>query len=345
MAASHHVSAPHRAAEAPRRGGSAPHRVVIAVFPDVDLLDVTGPAEVFALANREMPEAGTRYDVRLAGPGSGLVRTSAGVRLATDLTLDEVGADVDTLVVPGAVDGAGAPVIDPGLVAWIEGTARHARRVASVCVGAHLLAAAGLLSGRTATTHWATADRLAADHPDVTVDPDPIYVRSGDVWTGAGISACMDLSLALVAEDHGERVALDVARQLVMYLKRQGGQSQFSVPLWQAPAERRDIDELRAWIAANPAADLSAAALAERMCLSERHFSRVFRTETGATPAAFVEAVRVEAARRLLEGTDEPLGRVAASSGLGSPETLHRVFRRRLGTTPAAYRRRFRTAA
>jgi len=323
---------------------SAPHRVVIAVFPDVDLLDVTGPAEVFALANREM-SGRTPYQVCLAGPDGGQVRTSAGVRLATDLSFDQVGDRVDTLVIPGAVDAAGAPVIDSELVAWIEATAPHARRVASVCVGAHLLAAAGLLAGRTATTHWATADRLAADHPDVTVDPDPIYVRSGNVWTGAGISACMDLALALVAEDHGERLALAVARQLVMYLKRQGGQSQFSVPLWQAPTERREIDELRSWIAANVTEDLSAAALADRMCLSERHFTRVFRKETGATPAAFVEEARVEAARRLLEGTDEPLERVAAACGLKTPETLHRAFRRRLGTTPAAYRRRFRTAA
>ncbi|WP_043622722.1 GlxA family transcriptional regulator [Nonomuraea candida] len=343
---------------------SAPHRVVIAVFPDVDLLDVTGPAEVFAVANREASREAAReassdtgggadggmpgrapYQVLLAGPAGGQVRTSAGVRLVTDLTFDEVGDQVDTLVVPGAVDRDGAPVIDPLLVGWIEETAQHAGRVASVCVGAHLLAAAGLLKGRTATTHWATADRLAADHPDVVVDPDPIYVRSGKVWTGAGISACMDLALALVAEDHGERLALTVARQLVMYLKRQGGQSQFSVPLWQAPAERRDIDELRAWITANLTADLSAAALAERMRLSERHFSRVFRKETGSTLAAYVEAARVEAARRLLEGTDEPLERIAAESGLGSVETLHRAFRRRLGTTPAAYRRRFRTAA
>ncbi|MFD0683866.1 GlxA family transcriptional regulator [Actinomadura fibrosa] len=323
---------------------SASHRVIIAVFPGVDLLDVTGPAEVFAIANRELPGRAP-YEVLLAGPDGGQVRTAAGVRLVTDLRFEEVGDRVDTLVVPGSLDADGVPVIDPELVAWIAGTARHARRVASVCVGAHLLAAAGLLAGRTATTHWATAGLLAADHPDVTVDPDPIFVRSGNVWTGAGISACMDLALALVAEDHGERLALAVARQLVMYLKRQGGQSQFSVPLWQAPAERRDIDELRAWITANPAADLSAAALAERMCLSERHFTRVFRAETGATPAAYVEAARVEAARRLLEGTDDPLDQVAAACGLRSVETLHRAFRRRLGTTPAAYRRRFRTAA
>ncbi|AQZ69870.1 AraC family transcriptional regulator [[Actinomadura] parvosata subsp. kistnae] len=322
----------------------ASHRVIVAVFPDVDLLDVTGPAEVFAVANREM-DGRVPYEVLLAGPDGGQVRTSAGVRLATDLTFDEVGDRVDTLVVPGAVDAAGVPVIDSRLVGWIAETSEHARRVASVCVGAHLLAAAGLLAGRTATTHWATAERLAADHPDVTVDPDPIYIRSGKVWTGAGISSCMDLALALVAEDHGERLALAVARQLVMYLKRQGGQSQFSVPLWQAPTERRDIDELRVWITANLTADLSAAALAERVCLSERHFARVFRKETGATPAAYVEAARVEAARRLLEGTDEPLDRVAAACGLGSAETLHRAFRRRLGTTPATYRRRFRTAA
>jgi len=322
---------------------SVSQRVVIAVFPGVDLLDVTGPAEVFAMANRE-PAARTRYKVILAGPDGEPVRTSAGVRICTDLTFAEVGAAVDTLLVPGALDAQGVPVIDPELVGWIAETAPHARRVASVCVGAHLLAAAGLLTGRTATTHWATADLLAADHPDVTVDPDPIYVRSGNVWTGAGISACMDLALALVAEDHGEAVALSVARQLVMYLKRQGGQSQFSVPLWQASAERRDIDELRAWITANLTEDLSAAALARRMSLSERHFNRVFRQETGATPAGYVEAARVEAARRLLESTDDPLDRVGAACGLRSVETLHRAFRRRLGTTPAAYRRRFRTA-
>ncbi|GAA0317001.1 DJ-1/PfpI family protein [Streptomyces polychromogenes] len=323
------------------------HRVVIAVFPDVDLLDVTGPAEVFALANRETAgRAG--YEVRLAGPAAGAVRTSAGVRLLTDVTFAEVGAEVDTLLVPGAVDMTGdGPVarVDEEVVAWVRQTAPHARRVASVCVGAHLLAAAGLLDGRTATTHWSTAAQLAADHPDVTVDPDPIFVRTdrGRLWTGAGISACLDLALALVAEDLGEQTALAVARQLVMYLKRQGGQSQFSVPLSRPAAGRREIDELRLWIADHPDADLSAPALAARMCLSERHFARVFKQETGTSPAAYVEAVRVELARRLLETTDCPLDQVAAGSGLGSAETLHRAFRRQLATTPAAYRRRFRT--
>ncbi|WKX69224.1 GlxA family transcriptional regulator [Streptomyces sp. XD-27] len=324
-----------------------PHRVVIAVFPDVDLLDVTGPAEVFALANRET--AGhARYQVRLAGPVAGAVRTSAGVRLLTDVAFDDVGAQVDTLLVPGAVDMADdGPLarIDSAVVAWVKETAPHARRVASVCVGAHLLAAAGLLDGRTATTHWSTAAQLAADHPDVTVDPDPIFVRTdrGRLWTGAGISACLDLALALVAEDLGEQTALAVARQLVMYLKRQGGQSQFSVPLSRPAATRRDIDELRLWIADHLDEDLSAGALSARMCLSERHFARVFKQETGSSPGAYVEAARIEVARRLLETTDCPLDQVAAASGLGSAETLHRAFRRQLTTTPAAYRRRFRT--
>ncbi|MEU9099861.1 DJ-1/PfpI family protein [Streptomyces sp. NPDC048361] len=323
------------------------HRVVIAVFPDVDLLDVTGPAEVFSLANRETAgRAG--YEVRLAGLDGGEVRTSAGVRLVTDLSFAEVGARVDTLLVPGAVDLTDdGPVarVDQAVVAWVKETAPHARRVASVCVGAHVLAAAGLLDGRTATTHWSTAAQLAADHPAVTVDPDPIFVRTdqGRMWTGAGISACLDLALALVAEDQGEEVALAVARNLVMYLRRQGGQSQFSVPLSRPATSRRDIDELRLWIADHLRDELSAQTLAARMCLSERHFARVFKQETGAGPAAYIEAARVEAARRLLETTDCALGEVAGEAGLGSVETLHRAFRRQLATTPAAYRRRFRT--
>ncbi|WP_327065790.1 GlxA family transcriptional regulator [Kitasatospora sp. NBC_01302] len=326
-------------------------RIVIAVFPDVDLLDVTGPAEVFALANRETGgRAG--YRVQLAGPSRGEVVTAAGVRLLADLSFAEVtevaeaGGVLDTLLVPGAVElRPQGPVarIDDSVVAWLKAVAPGARRVASVCVGAHLLAAAGLLDGKRATTHWSTAAQLAAEHPAVTVDADPIFVRSGRVWTGAGISACMDLTLALVAEDLGEQVALAVARQLVMYLKRQGGQSQFSVPLSRPAASRRDIEELRTHIAEHLDDDLSAAALARRMSLSERHFARVFRQETGSSPAGYVEAVRVEAARRLLESTDQPLDQVAAASGFGSVETLHRALRKQIDTTPAAYRRRFRT--
>ncbi|WP_142047766.1 GlxA family transcriptional regulator [Pseudonocardia kunmingensis] len=325
----------------------SPHRVVIAVFPDVDLLDVTGPAEVFALANR-VTEGRAGYEVRLAGPDAGPVGTSAGVRLLADLAFADVGAAVDTLLVPGAVDlQPDGPVarVDDAVVEWVRSTAPHARRIASVCVGAHVLAAAGLLDGRRATTHWSTAAQLAAQHPQVRVDADPIFVRSGRVWTGAGISTCIDLALALVAEDHGEELALAVARQLVVYLRRQGGQSQFSVPLSRPAAARRDIDELRVFVTEHLDEDLSAPVLAARMCLSERHFARVFREETGTTPAAYVEAARVEAARRLLETTDRPLEQVAATVGMGSVETLHRAFRKQISTTPAAYRRRFRTAS
>ncbi|TQM13796.1 transcriptional regulator GlxA family with amidase domain [Pseudonocardia kunmingensis] len=334
---------------APRDDGCvpSPHRVVIAVFPDVDLLDVTGPAEVFALANR-VTEGRAGYEVRLAGPDAGPVGTSAGVRLLADLAFADVGAAVDTLLVPGAVDlQPDGPVarVDDAVVEWVRSTAPHARRIASVCVGAHVLAAAGLLDGRRATTHWSTAAQLAAQHPQVRVDADPIFVRSGRVWTGAGISTCIDLALALVAEDHGEELALAVARQLVVYLRRQGGQSQFSVPLSRPAAARRDIDELRVFVTEHLDEDLSAPVLAARMCLSERHFARVFREETGTTPAAYVEAARVEAARRLLETTDRPLEQVAATVGMGSVETLHRAFRKQISTTPAAYRRRFRTAS
>ncbi|MFF2659636.1 GlxA family transcriptional regulator [Kitasatospora sp. NPDC058032] len=319
-------------------------RVVIAVFPDVDLLDVTGPAEVFALTNRETGGA-AGYRVELAARERGEVTTSAGLRLVADRSFDEVDGALDTLLVPGAVEadpGGQVARVDGDVVAWVARVAPLARRVVSVCTGAHLLAAAGLLDGRTVATHWSTAAQLADAHPEITVDPDPIFVRCGNVWTGAGISSCMDLALALVAEDLGEDVALAVARQLVLYLRRPGGQSQFSVPLSRPPATRRDIDDLRMFIVDHLSGDLSTAALAARMCLSERHFARVFRQETGTTPGAYVEAARVEAARHLLEGTDQPLERVAVSCGLGSVQTLHRALRKRVGTTPGAYRRRFR---
>lgn len=209
--------------------------VVVVLFDGVDLLDVTGPPEVFSLARRET-EVAAGYDVVLAAETTAPVTTAAGVRILPDLTFDDLAArSIDTLLVPGAVetDGQGRvhPLTDPAVVRRVEQLAGRTRRVTSVCVGAHILAAAGLLDGKRATTHWSTARQLAADHPLVEVDADPIFIREGDVWTGAGISACLDLSLALIADDLGEAVALRVARQLVMYLKRPSGQSQFSVPL------------------------------------------------------------------------------------------------------------------
>ncbi|MEV4561199.1 GlxA family transcriptional regulator [Kitasatospora sp. NPDC049285] len=320
------------------------HRVVIVAFPGIELLDATGPAEVFSVASRVAGAYRPGYLVVIATPDGAPVTTSSGVRLMADLAFDEVTGPIDTLLVSGAievVDGGVEPVIDHQVVDWLRRAAPRSRRTGSICAGAHLLAASGLLDGRPATTHWLTADRLAAEHPDVRVDPDPIFIRDGRVWTCAGVTSGMDMALAMVAEDHGQELALATARMMVMYLKRSGGQSQFSVPLSVQGSEDDRIDDLRRWIAEHLTADLSLEALAARTHLSTRHFIRTFRRRTSMTPSAYVEAARLEAARRLLEDSDHGLPEVAAASGLGSVETLHRVFRRRLGTTPAEYRRRF----
>ncbi|MEU6119032.1 helix-turn-helix domain-containing protein [Streptomyces sp. NPDC047117] len=335
----------------------APERlVVIVVFDGVDLLDITGPPEVFALLRREIgtdtdpdTDTGTGYEVLLAAETAEPVTTAAGVRVLPDITFDEVtGRSIDTLLVPGSVRvDAGRRVTalaEPAVTARVEQLAGTARRVASVCVGAHILAAAGLLDGKRATTHWSTARQLAADHPAVTVDADPIFIRDGAVWTGAGISSCLDLSLALVAEDFGEAAALRVARQLVMYLKRPGGQSQFSVPLEPVSPTRR-IEELRHYISRNLSGPLGLADLAAYAHVSERQLSRIFKADLGMTPAAYIESARVELARNRLESTDDTLERIAGTCGFGTVDTLIRAFRRQLATTPTEYRNGFRFAA
>ncbi|MFI9047402.1 GlxA family transcriptional regulator [Streptomyces sp. NPDC053427] len=322
--------------------------IVVILFDGVDLLDVTGPPEVFALLQREMDDE-TGYHVVLAAETMDPVTTSAGVRVLPDITFQEVsGRSIDTLLVPGSVEVDAQrrvhAVTDPTVVNWVKTLAGRARRVASVCVGAHILAAAGLLDGKRATTHWSTAQQLAAEHPSIEVDADPIFIRDHDVWTGAGISACLDLSLALVADDFGEAVALHVARQLVMYLKRPSGQSQFSVPLAPASTTRR-IDDLRHHITRNVAERLTVADLAEHAHISERQLTRIFKTELGMTPAAYIETARVEVARNRLESTDDALERVASTCGFNTTDTLIRAFRRQLHTTPTEYRNRFRSSA
>ncbi|MFD3703372.1 GlxA family transcriptional regulator [Nocardia sp. NPDC058658] len=317
--------------------------IVIVLFDRVDLLDVTGPPEVFSLLQREMDEP-TGYRVVLAAESMDPVTTSAGVRILPDVTFAEVGR-VDTVVVPGAVETDSqrrvSAVVDPGVVAAVSRLAQGARRVASVCVGAHILAAAGLLDGKRATTHWSTAQQLAAEHPAVIVDADPIYIRDENVWTGAGLTACLDLTLALVADDFGDELALRVARQLVMYLKRPSGQSQFSVSLEPVSTTRR-IEDLRHYISRNIASPLTVAELAEQVHVSERQLTRIFHTELGMTPAAYLESARVEVARHRLESSDETLQRIAAACGFNTVDTLTRAFRRQLDTTPNEYRRRFR---
>ncbi|MEW2140446.1 helix-turn-helix domain-containing protein [Streptomyces sp. NPDC005409] len=330
--------------------------IVVVLFEGVDLLDVTGPPEVFSLLQREMGrETGrergddaTGYRVVLAARTMDPVTTAAGVRILPDVTFEEVaGSSIDTLLVPGAVTcdsrGRVRAVTDPEVVGWVKTLAGTTRRVASVCVGAHILAEAGLLDGRRATTHWSTARQLAAEHPAIEVDADPIFIRDGHVWTGAGISACLDLSLALVADDFGEALALRVARQLVMYLKRPSGQSQFSVPLEPLSTTRR-MDELRHYVTRNLAEPLTVADLAAEVHVSERQLTRIFKTELGMTPAAYIEAARVEVARNQLESTDATLERIASTCGFNTTDTLIRAFRRTLDTTPTAYRNRFRSS-
>ncbi|CAM5333307.1 GlxA family transcriptional regulator [Streptomyces fumanus] len=319
--------------------------VVIVLFDGVDLLDVTGPPEVFSLVRRETGDPAA-YEVVLAAETGDPVTTAAGVRVLPDATFAEVAARrIDTLLVPGAVDIDERRRVrartDPAVVDRVRGLAAASRRVASVCVGAHVLAAAGLLDGKRATTHWSTARQLAAEHPEIEVDADPIFVREGEVWTGAGISACLDLSLALVADDFGEATALRVARQLVMYLKRPGGQSQFSVPLDPVSPTRR-VEDLRHHILRHLHTPLTVADVAAYAHVSERQLTRIFKTELGMTPGAYIESVRVERARNQLESTDATLERVVGDCGFGTTDTLVRAFRRRLGTTPTEYRRRFR---
>ncbi|MFE0191482.1 GlxA family transcriptional regulator [Streptomyces sp. NPDC058989] len=319
--------------------------IVVLLFDGVDLLDVTGPPEVFSLLRREVDDA-TGYRVVLAGETMDPVTTAAGVRVLPDTTFQEASRkSIDTLLVPGSVEvdaqGRAHALTDPTVVHWVKTLAGRSRRIASVCVGAHLLAAAGLLDGRRATTHWSTAQQLAADHPSIEVDADPIFIRDREVWTGAGITACLDLSLALVAEDFGEAVALRVARQLVMYLKRPSGQSQFSVPIEPVSTTRR-MDDLRHYITRNLAEQLTVADLAAHAHVSDRQLTRIFKTELGMTPAAYLESARVEVARNQLESTDDTLERVASACGFNTTATLIRAFRRKLHTTPTEYRNRFR---
>ncbi|HEY5110038.1 MAG TPA: DJ-1/PfpI family protein [Acidimicrobiales bacterium] len=319
--------------------------VAIVVYPGVQSLDVTGPFEVFAGARRAAGAHGVDagYDVSVVAAEPGPVTTESGIALVAS-ALPGPAAGLDTLIVPGG-GGVDAARQDPGLVDWVRGTADRSRRVATVCSGALLAAEAGLLDGRRVTTHWARADQLAAEYPDVDVDADPIYVRDGDVWSSAGVTAGIDLALALVEDDLGTDVSQLIARWLVMFLHRPGGQTQFATPVWVRRAERSPVRQAQARVEAAPEGDHRVAVLAESASMSERHFTRVFAAEVGETPSRFVERVRTEAARRELESTRDTLDVIASRCGFGTTETLRRTFHRRLRTSPDAYRRRFATTA
>ncbi len=318
------------------------------IYPGVQVLDVTGPLEVFANANRRLDQQGDRrahrYEIDLVARESGRVRTTSGIELYAQHGLGEVRGPIDTLLVAGG-DGTAEALRDPALIRFLRRKSQHARRVASVCTGAFLLAEAGLLDGRRATTHWSSCARLASLYPEIEVESDPIFVRDGKYWSSAGVCAGMDLALALVEQDHGRELALTVARWLVLFLKRPGGQSQFSAELSAQATEHDAIRGLQEWAQKHLDTSLGVEALAKRVAMSPRHFARVFKQETGATPAAAALAARVEAARRRLEDGDDGLEGVAAASGFGSAEVMRRAFLRTLRVGPAVYRRRFRRAS
>jgi transcriptional regulator GlxA family with amidase domain len=307
--------------------------VVIVMFDGVQSVDVAGPAEVFAAAGHRVHTVST--DGRP-------VRAMSGLTLVPDGDLASARGPIDTLMVAGG-EGTPAALADRRLIAWLPKAAARSRRVTSVCSGSFLLAEAGLLDGKRATTHWSVCTTLAELYPAVTVEGERIYVQDGDVWTSAGVTAGMDLALALVEADHGRDVALSIARRFVLFLRRPGSQAQFSAQLAAQVPERDALKQVQAYVAEHPGADLSVEALAQRAGMSVRNFARSFRAEVGATPARYVEAARVEAARRLLEETGDGVDNVAHRCGFGTAETMRRTFVRTLHVPPAEYRRRFAT--
>lgn len=314
-------------------------RVAILAFPRFQLLDVAGPADVFVEASRQLgrPKA---YQVQLIGTRPGLLQSSSGLRLAVDATVATHRGRIDTLLVAGSpkLDDM---VSDAPLQDWLRRQARTVRRYGSVCTGAFVLAATGLLEGKRVATHWNCAARLAADYPGTCVEADAIYVQDGKLFTSAGVTAGMDLALAMIEADHGRDLALRVARELVMFLKRPGGQSQFSAHLAAQTSERSGIRDVQDYVLAHLKDDLSVPVLAARASMSERSFARIFRSEAGTTPAEFVEKARIEAARRMAEESDLPAKRLADAVGYANVDGFRRAFGRRLGVSLTQYRKRF----
>jgi transcriptional regulator GlxA family with amidase domain len=317
-------------------------KIVMLSLPPAQGVDVMGPLEVFGLASRMLEEESGRpgYETELVTNSADLViPTSSGIRINAHKHYGQVTGRVDTLFIAA---GAGTRVpADPVLLAWLRDMAGQTRRVCSVCTGAFLLANAGLLNGKRATTHWRYAESFAQQYPGVSWDPHPIWVQDGNIYTSAGISAGMDLALALIEEDHGNALALAVARRMVIFLRRPGSQAQFSVALAAQATKRRGLGDLQAWIAENLTKDLSIEALAQRAAMSPRNFVRVFARELGNTPARYVEQVRIEAARTQLEATDDTMDAIADRCGFSSAELLRRCFLRHFKIAPRQYRKHF----
>lgn len=323
---------------------SRPRRIAILLYPGVQSLDVTGPLEVFSAAREVLAAAGSvdpGYEVVTIARSPHALRSSSGLALIPDVPMPRGASGIDTLIVPGG-SGREQAAKDETLLRWIARAPRSARRIAAVCTGSFLLAEAGLLDGRRATTHWAFARRLAEEHPAVTVDPDPIFIRDGAYWTSAGVTAGMDLALAMVEEDLDRETALLIARHLVMFLRRPGNQSQFSATLHAQLPRAEPLRELQRLVLEDVGGAHTVEAMAARVHMSPRNFARAFRAQTGVTPGRYVESVRLEAARRRLEESGEPVALIARECGFGSAETMRRSFLRALDVGPSEYRRRFR---
>jgi transcriptional regulator GlxA family with amidase domain len=305
-------------------------------------VDVIGPLEAFGIASKMLEESTGRrgYENELVTNASDLaIPTGSGVKILAHKHYSEVRGKVDTLLISGG-PGTRAPR-DPQMLEWLQHMARQARRVCSICTGAYLLADAGLLEGKRATTHWRHVESFARKHPGVLWDPNPIFVQDGSIYTSAGISAGMDLALALIEEDYGNALALDVARYMVIFLRRPGSQAQFSVAMSAKAAGRKSLQELQVWIAENLSKDLSVEVLAERAAMSARNFARVFASELGSTPARYIEKVRVEAARTQLTSTEDSVEQIASRCGFSSAELMRRSFLRHFKVPPSEYRKHF----
>ena len=319
-------------------------RIVVAIHENVEILDATGPISAFAIVNEfiEKHYSGLplAYKCELIGKRPGPVGTSAGVALVADRSFAAEREPIDTLIIPGG-PGTRTVAADAEIVKSVRRLSQKSRRVCSVCSGARILAEAGLLDDRTVVTHWASCEALAADYPSLSVAADRLFIRDGNIYTSGGITAGIDLALAMIEEDLGRDWALFVAREMVVYLQRPGGQSQFSAPLQAQFCDAAELKNIPNWIIGNLSNDLSIGALARRAAMSERNFARRFKEIMGVTPAKFVENARLEVARRRLEESDLPLARVAAEVGFGSGERLRRAFNRQYGVSPDFYRDRF----
>ncbi|MDD1617001.1 MAG: GlxA family transcriptional regulator [Methylococcaceae bacterium] len=330
-------------------------RIGIFIYPGADILDIAGPSEVFAFANLMLLLQGVTkepaYIVDILAEQPGVVTTLMGLQIIATHGYNDMSDDIDTLIIAGGFVPAGFfPGIDVGnpstfknpvLMAWIRTMSTRVRRLASVCTGAFALAESGILNGRRATTHWDFCQRLMLDYPDVKVEPNQIFIQEGNIFTSGGITSGIDLALTMLEEDWGHDIALAVARYIVVFLKRPGGQSQFSSYLTTEAASRPDLRELQTWIMAHPAEDLRVEVLASRVCMSPRNFARLFLAETGMTPAKYVEMARIDAARHYLQTSKLSIEMIAEKSGFFDPERMRRSFIRQLGVNPKHYRDRF----